>query len=366
MKLKLIGKDYPWTSPNEIKPNAKMTGLARLAHRADSGSRRRCLYRLLLARLCLTGARSTGRTSSRLATPRGDPRGVPKLLFLRSLPRLFENSFGRLEGFGAKEEYRRLLQAFLSAKMENLEDFYKDDVWTLLLGEEKEPSDITDYELQLDEFLSKEISAILCTETTQSRPNELFDIGNDNLSPLVADNVQYVAEELPCLDPPFISHRQTDTQVAPATTVLRITCPEPVPITEFITPTADSWNVVFDLQPSCDDPWLLTAVPSGAAARDDSIPQTTEGHDLEEQKVNGREQVVDYSKLREDNNRACQKYRKRRKEQEARLEQELELEQERSRRLKARLLTLQGLKDKMQQRIIELFISLPPGHQIAL
>ena len=111
---------YPWTPPPPNCPDATLT---RLTPKMDPRLRRHFICRLLQAKLRRHG---TKRTSSRRATPRGDPRGVPKLLlFTRLITRAqshLQDSSGRLEGFGAEEDLRRLFRALF--KMDNTEDLF--------------------------------------------------------------------------------------------------------------------------------------------------------------------------------------------------------------------------------------------------
>jgi len=62
--------------------------------------------------------------------------------------------------------------------------------------------------------------------------------------------------------------------------------------------------------------------------------------------------LPDYAKMREENNRACREYRRRRKAAEQLAQKQLEEETERNQRLKARLRLVEARRDKAKSLVI--------------
>lgn len=295
MKLKVIGKGYPWTPPAEMYPDATMTGPP-----GQPGSTRRpelrprqrrlSLCRRLLSRLLTTSSSpsSATRTSSRQATPRGDPRGVPKFIVC-SLLRIISDSSGRLEGFGAEEDIQRLYRAFSQLTMEDFEDILNDNIYTLL-GGDGEPSEAIDYTGQLAEFLS---SAELLPSSehaaaSASCPTELYDsesgpsytgVGEEPVTlyppavslPAAEHSISHSSEEGAWQLEPMLANLEEEEEI-----------PGPAAITLAGEITSDPcWSVLFDLTPSCDNPLVLTAVAAGGPrCHQLSLTAVASGHPL--------------------------------------------------------------------------------------
>jgi hypothetical protein len=79
---------------------------------------------------------------------------------------------------------------------------------------------------------------------------------------------------------------------------------------------------------------------------------------------NSSRRVMDYRKMRDDNNRSSREYRRRKKEQELHWHDELRHEEERNRQLKARLRELKRQKERVEALVTGLVLgqaSAPAG-----
>lgn len=398
MKLKVIGKGYPWTLPHADNPHATMTPTAVARDKVTVAE----LYLHSGRFLLLSRGRSLSvrRTSSRQATPRGDPRGVPK--FLSQLRIKDDLSSGRLEGFGAEEKKEKIFaMRHLLAKPAQV---HEDDLWTLL-GEEEgsDPTQVIDCGEQLLQFLSNTATTtfeVVLNDATLGNCESGCAASLQDIEPLNgfegsftdAIPVPHHADPQELIDPPAYDH--DGLQAAASDHGLATLTPDPnVPVeainitTELSAPSGVFAPIVMTPGPqlvstateernstfaptshSPDNVTLVCAsgIPLAYSPQvDPHSPEADSLHLLLSPQLSSslphpyqrptdrpartkQEPLVDYWRMRADNNRACRKYRRRRKEQEQRLDEELRLEAERNQRLRARLRLVEGRKDRLE------------------
>jgi len=307
MKLVIIGKGFlPFPCDIEQKLIRKVTWL----HLIVTSSR------FLISKFPF---RMSGvlRTTSRYATPLGDPRGVPK--FTKLNPSTLVNILlGCLEGFGARR--RRRLKVIseirgIQYKMEDINDlllfpdFLGDDIlFEILRDIEVEDIDF-DY---LDTNASDEL------DTVQSSPNtsvvslwQLTDADDDTNAPKLYDkNAPTLAE---------ISNENVKDFYGDAAIATTATSHAYEQSTVMQIDNSFSENQCFDSQ---DTTSKVKAAPRG------------------------QKRKSSYESMRRRNNESCKAYREREKAKKRKLQKELETESEKNRLLHK---TLDEKKNEVQR-----------------